>query len=679
MTLQQNPAAEAWKKYIQGKIPVPKSIEGVPQIIVDSWRRSQRYGVDPSQKKNYFLPEEKLKQVLIDNSLLMDVAYPYLMNLYQFIKGTNYQILLTDKRGCILKCIFGIEKEDEGILSLFQESEVSEGIVSTEATNGTNGVSLCLATKMPVEVRGPEHYYEKYHTFVCSGVPLHDPEGSIIGCVSMMGPQELHQSHTLGMLCAAASGIERELKVTRINYILESTLNSFTNGVIILDSSLNILHHNSLAASILGMKYEDLVERNIFEILDSASIPQLLHGFRTEVESLECSLTACSGTVADISLTIKHSAINVDELNTTMLIFTTQKSLHRLTNQIAGFSANYTLDSIIGDTPRMQEVRSFCRSVASSPSTVLIQGESGTGKELIAQAIHNSGNRASGPFVSVNCGAIPKDLIESELFGYESGAFTGAKKNGNPGKFELANGGTLFLDEIGDMPLELQKTLLRVLTTHQVTRLGGKTPKNIDVKIIAATNVDLQQAVEEKTFRRDLYYRLNVLNLEVPPLRERKEDIIQLLYYFAGRYCSAAGSEMVTFDEGCLEFLMNYDWPGNVRELENIVERAVIFSTDNLVTLQDLPSHVLKHAHSLRTETAAPESAAPSAAEISADFSSDVPPRSPEWMEYQQITAALQRERGHVKTAASELGIPLSSFYRKLEKYHINPKEYKKW
>jgi len=255
----------------------------------------------------------------------------------------------------------------------------------------------------------------------------------------------------------------------------------------------------------------------------------------------------------------------------------------------------------------------------------------------------------------------------------------GAKKNGNPGKFELANGGTLFLDEIGDMPLELQKTLLRVLTTHQVTRLGGKTPKNIDVKIIAATNVDLQQAVEEKTFRRDLYYRLNVLNLEVPPLRERKEDIIQLLYYFAGRYCSAAGSEMVTFDEGCLEFLMNYDWPGNVRELENIVERAVIFSTDNLVTLQDLPSHVLKHAHSLRTETAAPESAAPSAAEISADFSSDVPPRSPEWMEYQQITAALQRERGHVKTAASELGIPLSSFYRKLEKYHINPKEYKKW
>lgn len=276
-----------------------------------------------------------------------------------------------------------------------------------------------------------------------------------------------------------------------------------------------------------------------------------------------------------------------------VLRFNETKRINRLVNRISGFKPNYTFDSIIGSSNTTKKMIYECKRAASSSSNILILGESGTGKELVAQAIHSASKYSTGPFVAINCGALPKGLVESELFGYERGAFTGANKDGHPGKFELADGGTLFLDEIGEMPLDVQVTLLRVLETREVVRIGGKYPKPIDVRIIAATNRDLREAVKDKTFRDDLYYRLNVLSIRIPPLRERGDDILELTDYFIKGFSSSKG---ITYsvDPRVYDILTRYTWPGNIRELENTIERAVNITDNNMILPEHLPTHILQ-------------------------------------------------------------------------------------
>ncbi|MGB9667533.1 MAG: sigma-54-dependent transcriptional regulator [Thermosulfidibacteraceae bacterium] len=246
---------------------------------------------------------------------------------------------------------------------------------------------------------------------------------------------------------------------------------------------------------------------------------------------------------------------------------------------------NISEKRLVWVSPRMAKVYEIVERVAPTKATVLITGESGTGKELVARLIHEKSGR-KGRFIAINCAAIPEALLESELFGYERGAFTGATTS-KEGKFELADGGTLLLDEIGDMPYSLQAKLLRVIQEGEVDRLGGKEPKKVDVRIIASTNKDLLKLVEDGKFREDLYYRLNVVPINIPPLRERKEDILPLAEYFLERFCALYKVETKVLDECARELLLNYDWPGNVRELENIMERAVILSGDNPVITSD--------------------------------------------------------------------------------------------
>lgn len=246
----------------------------------------------------------------------------------------------------------------------------------------------------------------------------------------------------------------------------------------------------------------------------------------------------------------------------------------------------YTFDSIIGSSKKIENLIIYSKEIANSPSTVLIQGESGTGKELFAQAIHNYSDRKGKAFIAINCGAIPNNLIESELFGYEEGAFTGARKGGCAGKFEIANNGTLFLDEIGDMPLNVQVHLLRVLQEGYVVRIGGDKSIPINVRIIAATNKDLKQEVEKGTFRRDLYYRLSVIPINIPPVRERKEDIMQLIKYFLQIKSIQLNKDMPKLDNDVYNKLINYNWPGNVRELENYIENLVNLGGKSTIELE---------------------------------------------------------------------------------------------
>jgi sigma-54 dependent transcriptional regulator, acetoin dehydrogenase operon transcriptional activator AcoR len=290
------------------------------------------------------------------------------------------------------------------------------------------------------------------------------------------------------------------------------------------------------------------------------------------------------------------------------------------------------------------------RMAAASLSTVLLQGESGTGKELVAQSIHFSGQRSSGPFIAVNCAALPETLIESELFGYEDGAFTGAKKGGQSGKFEMANGGTLFLDEIGDMPLSAQIKLLRVIQERKVTRIGSSTERLINIRIIAATLKDLKQEVKEGRFRQDLYYRLNVLNLRIPPLRERLEDIPALARRLSLKIAERMKVEPKELDEDLLEQLKCYSWPGNVRELENLIERAANMAGDDPILRAEhfeWPTAEWEQGPRLSLNTAPLQSLAE--------------------VEKEMICRAIAHFKHNIHKAAMSLGISRNTLYRKMK------------
>lgn len=300
---------------------------------------------------------------------------------------------------------------------------------------------------------------------------------------------------------------------------------------------------------------------------------------------------------------------------------------------------------IIGDSPAMAHVMDLVATVAETDASVVIRGESGTGKELIARAIHAASPRRFFPIVTVNCGAIPETLLESELFGHEKGAFTGAHYR-RKGKIELANGGTLFLDEIGEIPAKMQVDLLRVLETHRFTRLGGTQEIESDFRLVCATNRDLDSLVREESFREDLYYRIHVFSIDLPPLRERREDIPLLAEYFVEKYARSMGRPPRQVSDEAMELLRSYDWPGNVRELENAIERAMVIGLSNRIRPEDLPLRVEQETTRTRS-------------------------RSLESLERAHIARVLREESGNVSRTARVLGIDRGTLYNKIKKYGI--------
>jgi two-component system response regulator AtoC len=311
---------------------------------------------------------------------------------------------------------------------------------------------------------------------------------------------------------------------------------------------------------------------------------------------------------------------------------------------------HYRFENIITKSAKMQRVIEVIKVVAKSNATVLVTGESGTGKELVARAIHSQSNRHNKPFIAVSCAALPESLLESELFGHEKGSFTGAYAQ-KKGKFEFAEGGTLFLDEIGEMSANIQVHLLRVLEEKEFTRVGGNEPIKADVRVVSATNKDLRKAIEKQEFREDLYYRLNVVNVELPPLRERKEDVPLLAQHFLNKFASENRKEVSGFSPDALEFLLDYDWPGNVRELENAIERAVILAKNSLITVDDLPQENLSLGYSIGSKKSIKE------------------------VEKEHILNVLRKTGDNYSEAARILGISRMTLYNKAKEYGFDSKK----
>jgi transcriptional regulator with PAS, ATPase and Fis domain len=450
-----------------------------------------------------------------------------------------------------------------------------------------------------------------------------------------------------------ASKIKENRKTKNVNLMareLEILVNSMDSGVISTDENGMILRYNLIAGEMFNINQETGLVKNVSDIIEGIAIQKIKEN-KCHISNNEFLYTT-----KGIKYRGYYNAKPIMvENNVTGFIFTFNKinELIKVVNDIASTNMIITFEDIIGNSNEIDTVKDYSKRIAKGRSTVLIQGESGTGKELFARAIHYESDRRNRPFVAINCTAIPENLIESELFGYEEGAFTGARKGGKIGKFELANKGTIFLDEIGDMPLNLQTKLLRVLQGNVIERVGGNTSIPVDVRIIAASNKLLEEKVREREFREDLFYRLNVIPIHLPPLRTRLQDIEVLSHVFLIKFNQKLDRHIEEIDPSVLELFKNYKWPGTVRELENVIEYGVNMSADRIIKIGDLPRRLKENEaiqETLREETLTPI-------------------KELERVEIEKALKLFGDNSEGIERAAEVLGISRATIYRKIKAY----------
>ncbi|MCI6457343.1 MAG: sigma 54-interacting transcriptional regulator [Clostridium sp.] len=431
---------------------------------------------------------------------------------------------------------------------------------------------------------------------------------------------------------------------------LEILLNSMNKAVVSIDKEGNIDKYNVKFKEIFNMRDDNIDGENIFQLLDFIKKPSTndLKKHKTGVFYYKENSRNLKGiyNVSEIAVKNKLKGYVID--------FIENKDAIKNYNKI-NKDYKITLDNIISESEIMEHTKQKALIASKSNSTVLITGESGTGKELFARAIHNHSDRVDNTFVTVNCAAIPDNLLESELFGYEEGAFTGAKKGGKLGKFEIAHKGTIFLDEIGDMSLHLQGKLLRVLQERELDKIGGKSNILIDVRVIAATNKNLVELVAKGQFREDLYYRLNVIPITLPALRQRKDDIPLLIDYMIKEYAHKLNKDVIGIEDDAKKTLIDYSWPGNVRELQNVIEYSINMSDSSLLNLDIIPNNIKSKYYDEKSNKCE---------EI----------RTLEDLEKEEISKALNKFKHYKKDkelVAKSLGISRATLYRKLEKYNL--------
>ena len=469
--------------------------------------------------------------------------------------------------------------------------------------------------------------------------------------------------------------IKNQLSITNVSFsdleVVKTIFQTLPIPMIIIDKHENIIFLNDAYTSYLHVKEENFVGRHVREFISNSRLPMVMHTkkplfgvYHKYVDAHSRDLEAVCNLIPVIENGEAVACFGIvvfqnmyDLFSLTLQNKQLQHDLEQYKNELQSLKgAKYNIDNILGESVPIKDMKSMIYKLSESPSTVLITGESGSGKELVAHSIHQNSQRSGRPLVCVNCAAIPENLLESELFGYTGGSFTGAKRSGSMGKFEAANHGTLFLDEIGELPLFVQAKLLRVLQEKEVTRVGGNASIPVDVRVIAATNRNLEEMVRNGEFREDLYYRLNILNVHVPPLRERKEDIPLLIEHFMSKLSHNQGSSK-KLSRAAEKVFLNYDWPGNIRELSNIIERVYYMSDSDTIELHDIPSQIIQSHVNV--------SAQKSAASGSLDDMLSC-------LERDIVLSTLEKTNHNVTQTAAQLQIPRSRLYRILKRQHLD-------
>lgn len=636
--------SDAWNEFIKDGCINPE----VRNEIAESWRRCKVYKVDPMDGKGNFNYRASEKLKIEENAQLISVAHPVMENVYSIVEGSGFAIMLADKDGYIMDII-----GDDDIMKMADELNFVKGQLWTENIVGTNAIGTALFLDKPMQTIGAEHYGINQHGWTCSASPIHDEDGNIIGCINMSGKSSSAHSHTLGMVTSAAQLIQKQMALTISNKLMNITFDSICEGMIVLDEKLNIKRVNDRAVEILEVMHKEIVKMNIKQLMNNFNFSEIIDGDNISYNNIECDFYINMKRVKCIINAVPMKV--TDKVIGIVITFREVQDVHKLVSKVIGYNASYRFQDIITENERMKDIIKFGKKIAKSHSNVLIEGESGTGKELIAQSIHNYSKRKEGPFVAVNCASIPRELVESELFGYEKGAFTGASKEGHPGKFELANGGTIFLDEIGELPLDIQSKLLRVLDNNKIIRIGGTYEKQLNIRVICATNRELKEEIKRKNFREDLYYRLNVMSIKTIPLNNRKEDIDVLVKHFVETLNGKSGEQHKKVGKNYLDKLKKYNWPGNVRELRNVVERDYYLSDEDFISSCDEETMLI-----IKDEPTSDEN------ELNI-----IPMQR---LEKETIENALKVCEGNIMKVTKYLNISRSTLYRKIKKYNINNK-----
>jgi transcriptional regulator of acetoin/glycerol metabolism len=626
----------AWKSFVVLKHDDP----GVRPFVLESWNRCAHTGLDAFTSKSPRAVSDAQVRDYVENDPIFAEIKLVLPSLNTAAFDSGHMLVCCDPAGHIMHLA--------GEASVRRRADRMNFVVGShwgEDQAGTNAIGTAIVTGSPVQLFGSEHYCAAVHPWTCSAAPIRDPAtNNVLAVIDMTGLREAFHPHTLVSVIAMTQLVEERLrgKLDADRYRLlelyaDRTTRSPQMPIAVLDRGGRVV------------KASPVLHR---------------HGWINSQGYLAgCAMASLTGETdwaweAD-GTAGRWSFVLTRYLDRGRLIgaivhVAKDASLINHSRPAASVPAGgcdlHTFDSLIGETDSFRSALAVARSSAASDLPVLIEGETGTGKELIAQAIHFASARTAKPFVAVNCGALPRELATSEFFGYEGGSFTGAAREGRIGKFEQANGGTLFLDEIGDMPLELQALLLRVLDDQKVVHVGGRKSICVNVRLIAATNQDLLLATERGAFRRDLYYRLRVIKVHMPPLRQRQEDLALLLDYYCEKVFRGAGRVVPLIEPDALRLLQHHSWPGNVRELRNLVEWLAVNTIGHIVRKQDLPPEF--HRTQSRLES-------------SGDRHIPGPLKA---QELETIQSVLEECTGNVTEAARRLGINRSTIYRKLGK-----------
>lgn len=645
---------------INGRIS-PAEVDLVRPEIVDSWIRSHQYGHDIFKiNEAPTLSNKDYDRLLKEKEQLVRVADSYIRQLKNMLYRIDCVIGLTDEKGVVLTMLEGQDN------NIHEANHMRPGVIWTEKSIGTCSHSLCTDLESPIQICGPEHYCDSFNLTTASSAPIFDMSRNLIGTLTIASSTLQNMSeHTLGFAVSMAWAIQNELRLTGgADELFYATLEAYKDAVITINSMGQITKANKIAHTLLNAVGK-LQGHKIFDILGNQPVIKsvLETGISVtdaqnpiEIQNLRLNLHSIQAVKNKYDKLI-GCVINLRKIDRPKKIISTN------TAEKTGF----LFDDIIGSSPQMIKIIETTKKFAHIDANILIQGDSGTGKEVFAQAIHNE-RRPEGPFMVLNCAAIPKNLIESELFGYEGGAFTGAERQGRPGKIEMANKGTLFLDEIGDMPMELQPVLLRVLEEKKIIRVGGNRYIPIDFNLVAATNKDLLELVKNNLFREDLYYRLAVFKALIPPLRDRGPDIIRLAKYIINNIAIRQQISAPCLSEEVKNVMIQYTWPGNVRQLENAMLFAVNMCKEGVITLEDIPEEIRGFLPAVPGETSPhKENTAAKHDKHAGDSSLSI-----RELEKIAIIQALNQKGNTIGEAAKMLGFSKTTMYRKIREYEID-------
>lgn len=636
---------EVWKQNLAGRTCIKGDVR---DTIRQSWERCAALGVDPAAGKCWDI--HCTSDLGEKYQLLKELTEDIQADIYSLVAGRGLLVTVSDWRGYLLG-MYG----DIKALTAAEKLNFGPGANWSESSVGTNAIGTALANGQSVQVVAREHFCESHRKWVCSAAPIFDLAGNSIGCFDISGPTSADHSHALQIALRGARLIESRLcgnepsEFNRLSPDLISTLfNSVMTGLIYLRPDGRIATANPKAAVLLRVPAEQLSGAAVDQWFDVQRVlaalqpaPELFTRLGLAVSSrLE---TGFDGRIYPL-LTRNKTLVGY------LLIFNDLQKVGPSVPSVAS-PRHDPFQVVIGSSPVLRKAVERARRAAQTMSTILITGETGTGKEILAHAVHEASRRSKGPFVAVNCGAIPAELIQSFLFGYVEGAFTGARRGGSPGKFEQASGGTLFFDEIGDMPLAMQTNLLRVLEEGEITRVGGLKPIQVDVRILAATHRDLDARVKEGLFRSDLFYRLNVIRIHLAPLRERGNDIFVLAHHFIHELAQKLDRSVREVSREFYRFLTAYEWPGNVRELRHAIETAITLMAGDVLDSDNLPDHV-------RNGDLAP------VPRPAANFTL-------QWAEEETIRKAYSHFQGNISHMAKALGIGRNTLYAKLNRFNI--------